>query len=292
MAKLAAATGLAVCLVLAPAAGATFPGRNGLLVHADRDRLWTERPNGSYRRELVKADVAYAPRWSPDGTRVLFSTPIENGSRSYDLFVIRADGSHLRRLTRTRAAETWPVWSPDGRRIAFLIGHRVWVMRTDGTHRRPFAEVGYYRSFDWSPSGLIAYAARDDDLYVVDPDGGSPVRILDEPPGGEEHVYDLNWSPNGRWIVLTEAHGGPCDFCTRLAKVRADGTDYTPFRWDLSYGSIQPAWSPDGHSIRFCHLYDDPNDYPAFATFSMRPDGTHRRAVRRAECSGDWQPLP
>ena len=73
----------------------------------------------SARRDIVTAS------WSPDGRRLVFevATPRPSGrtagSRQSDIAVINADGTGLRRLTRTAAFETHPVWSPDGRRIAF-----------------------------------------------------------------------------------------------------------------------------------------------------------------------------
>jgi TolB protein len=63
--------------------------------------------------------------WSPDGRRLVFEIATarpsgrERGSRQSDIAVINADGTGLRRLTRTAALETHPVWSPDSRRIAF-----------------------------------------------------------------------------------------------------------------------------------------------------------------------------
>lgn len=71
-----------------------------------------------------KRDIVTAS-WSPDGRRIVYeiATPVpdgrEPGSRQSDIGVVNADGTGLRRLTRTAALETHPVWSPDGRRIAF-----------------------------------------------------------------------------------------------------------------------------------------------------------------------------
>ncbi len=73
----------------------------------------------SARRDIVNAN------WSPDGRRLVFEVATARpngrsaGSRQSDIAVINADGTGLRRLTRTAALETHPVWSPDGRRIAF-----------------------------------------------------------------------------------------------------------------------------------------------------------------------------
>ena len=99
---------------------------------------------------------AFNPSWSPDGRRIVFEiatgTPPRTGSRDRqsDLVVMNADGSGLTRLTRTGALEATPVWSPDGRRIAFASDRHVkrgprerlgrdfelYVMRADGTHVR------------------------------------------------------------------------------------------------------------------------------------------------------------
>ena len=63
-----------------------------------------------------------APTFSPDGTQVAFSW---NGERedSYDIYVKTVGSSDVRRLTTDPAADTLPIWSPDGRDIAFLRDH-------------------------------------------------------------------------------------------------------------------------------------------------------------------------
>src|SRR5262245_2263434 len=53
---------------------------------------------------------------SPDGTRVAFASSVTGIS---DLWVQNVDGSDLRQLTNDQAAESWPVWSPDGERILY-----------------------------------------------------------------------------------------------------------------------------------------------------------------------------
>jgi Tol biopolymer transport system component len=73
---------------------------------------------------LAKRDVI-TQSWSPDGKRIVYElvTPHPSGrmprSRQSDIGIINADGTGMRRLTRTAALETNPVWSPDGTRIAF-----------------------------------------------------------------------------------------------------------------------------------------------------------------------------
>ena len=55
--------------------------------------------------------------WSPDGRRIAFVGP-----STLDIYVVSADGSRQRRLTRDGAPNVSPAWSPDGRRIAFEHG--------------------------------------------------------------------------------------------------------------------------------------------------------------------------
>ena len=64
--------------------------------------------------------------WSPDGQKVAFDG---NG----DLYVMNADGSGLRRLTRNPACDRGPAWSPDGRKIAFGGNGHIFVINVDGS---------------------------------------------------------------------------------------------------------------------------------------------------------------
>ena len=77
---------------------------------------------------------------SPDGTRILFSTPYFGTPKSSNVFSVRTDGSGLVQLTRSRGGSvynTGAAWSPDGTKIAFIrYGHRIsqwYVMNADGT---------------------------------------------------------------------------------------------------------------------------------------------------------------
>src|SRR5688572_32312795 len=111
----------------------------------------------SPRRGLT-ADSAEAdlPRWSPDGTRLLFQS-VRGGN--YDIAVINADGSGYRRLTTAPEYDGLARWSPDGKRIAFLSGDQ-----------------------------------RQDFLYIMDSDGGRKSRISDR--RSEEHTSELQSQSN------------------------------------------------------------------------------------------------
>jgi TolB protein len=111
---------------------------------------------GTHKRTLLpcqaRRDIA-SFNWSPDGTRLVleYVTASPSGrtphTRQSDLAIVNADGSGLRRLTRTAALETNPVWSPDGQFIAFTSDRaskrrkqerngsafELYTMRTDGS---------------------------------------------------------------------------------------------------------------------------------------------------------------
>lgn len=77
------------------------------------------------------------PRWSPDGSRILFFS-MRDGD--WDIYTIRPDGTELTNLSQTESNETWPSWSPDGTRIAFCSDRdgnfEIYVMSADGTDQQ------------------------------------------------------------------------------------------------------------------------------------------------------------
>ena len=89
--------------------------------------LYVARPDGSHRKRLSAAHVGYGRNldWSPDGRRIVFlrqPDPVEGGYA--DLYVVKADGTGLRRLTTEKVSteNLTPAWSPDGSRIIFKSG--------------------------------------------------------------------------------------------------------------------------------------------------------------------------
>lgn len=79
------------------------------------------------------------PSWSPDGKRIVFAAGADHRPR--DIYVVAADGSGERRLTRRREPVWHPRWSPDGKRIVFFEfpfpQATIYVMNADGSGLAP-----------------------------------------------------------------------------------------------------------------------------------------------------------
>jgi Tol biopolymer transport system component len=78
-------------------------------------------------RTLLRSELKVThPAWSPDGSKIAFAS---RNNATFGIYVINADGSGLRRLTRETALD--PAWSPDGSTIAFADG-RIWLVDATG----------------------------------------------------------------------------------------------------------------------------------------------------------------
>ena len=143
------------------------------------------------------ADDRY-PSWSPDGERIVFGARrdghFENKfAVTYEIYAMDADGGNQRRLTDNRNNDRYPVWSPDGKRIAFMADRKgnfeqfdIYVMDADGGNEQNLTQ---HRAWDWSPSwspdgNRIVFDSRRDgngEIYVMDADGGNLQNLTNHP---------------------------------------------------------------------------------------------------------------
>ena len=105
--------------------------------------LWTADPDGGGAAELGPdgTPAAYEASWSPDGSRIAFVAPMGDVESedvpewNEEVFVMRSDGTAVRRLTRTPGNDHWPpAWSPDGRWLVYSadgIANRGRLVRID-----------------------------------------------------------------------------------------------------------------------------------------------------------------
>jgi tricorn protease len=142
---------------------------------------------------------------SPTGARALF------GARG-DIFTAPAKYGEIRNLTQTPGIrEMNPVWSPDGRWIAYLSdrsgdAYEVFVRPADSTtEERQVTKNGKSWRFPlaWSPdSKLLAFAEKDTGLHILDPVSGTVTDLDRDEFGGDISYY--RWSPDSRWVAYTK----------------------------------------------------------------------------------------
>lgn len=153
------------------------------------------------------------PSISPDG-KWIATEIIDPVSAKGALWILDSDFANARRLNGGEpAAELGPIWSPDGRRIAYVSNNNIYV-RSAGALDTPIRLTDTpetKRVTAWSPDGreLLFYqfskATNNHDVMAVNVEPGAPIRPLLTSPAGER---DAVFSPDGRYVAYVADHSG------------------------------------------------------------------------------------
>lgn len=223
------------------------PAANGVIAYSVAGDIYTADPlTGAVTPLVTGPEVDLRPSFSRDGSMVAFERKANEQDPLSDVYVIRADGQDLTRVTTepvplaARRIETAPEgveFAPDGRSLLIPVSRGLMVAAVDGSGAR---DVGLgalsdsSRAFGSSfrpPGGSeILFVSTDDisanggpGIYAVDPVSGD-VRTIVEPRPASDIIL-ASWSPDGSRIAYTEWDPTSSVFTARVHVVAADGTD-------------------------------------------------------------------
>jgi TolB protein len=184
--------------------------------------------------------ITIAPRFSPDGQKVVMSLLQDNGSAN--LYTMDLRSRSVTRLTNSAAIDTGASYSPDGSQIVFESDRggkqQLYVMSAGGSepNRISFGD-GSYSTPVWSPRGdLIAFTKQSGGQFSIGvmKTDGSGERILTT----GFHNEGPTWAPNGRVLGYFSEQGGS----SKLYSIDLTGYQNQPIPTPQS--ASDPAWSP------------------------------------------------
>ena len=219
--------------------------------------------SGKLKPIVATPGVYYTPHVSPDGTRLAFA--VRTAGKN-DIWVYDLERANMSRITTTGQNNRSPVWTPDGRHLAFMCeppgGQGICWIRSDGVGETDLLIQNQLRPgvFSFSPDGkrLAFWQSRNTTTYERDiwilpldltdsdhPKPGEPKRFMSTPFTELHPVF----SPDGRWIAYSSDASGAFEIYVR------------PFpgpggQWQVSVGGgYVPMWPKDGR------LFYETNDH-------------------------------
>jgi serine/threonine protein kinase/Tol biopolymer transport system component len=202
-----------------PAASATAPveSAGSLIAFASertgKPQVFVMRDDGSGVRQVTDLpDGACQPDWSPDGTRLAFTSPCKGNLQRYEnasIYLVNLDGSGVTPISTAPGGDFDPAWSPDGKRIAFT-------------------------SLQDGPAPHI---------FIMDVEGNNRARLSAE--GGRD--YQPRWSADGTRLVFVTV---PSTGDSTIFEMVADGTEKQQYSRGQGANS-SPDWSRDGRLVLY-----------------------------------------
>src|SRR6266851_32827 len=225
--------------------------------------------------------------WSPDSKKIIFTS---DRSGQEDLYLLEADdpehkdfvSSHkfkVRQLTNTPEPEIGVMFSPDGKKVAFLRAGKLWTMNPDGTDQKIVVNDVEVIDYDWSPdSKWFVYARQDgsfaSELYIIPSEPGASTTGSSQAHNITHYATyngNVSWSgrrdrslsaTNGQKIAfVSQRHDNVGMYVMSLQKpAAASAPESREIDWDdiaervervAALPAEEGAISPDGNRVAF-----------------------------------------
>jgi eukaryotic-like serine/threonine-protein kinase len=286
--------------------------RNGTLVYirgnqqaTENKLVWGEH-DAKPQPFPLNANVYESPRFSPDGKQIALTVRLPD----IDVWIYDLDRGALRRITFAPGEDELPVWSPDGKRIAFASNGRqqAFVLPADGSgQEEPLMKNDtHFHLQSWSPDGkLIAFerlgASGRWEIWMLPMEGEHKPYPYLQGLFQERHPA---FSPDGKWIAYSSGESGREEVYVQRfpgpgekVQVSTDGGGYPVWSRDgrrLIYESLDTLWAVDiansptfrlgkSHVLYHGQIWND----AAGPNYALSPDGKRFVVVERGKDSAE-----
>jgi Tol biopolymer transport system component len=271
--------------------------RRSMDIMKDRkqSRLWLLNADGKNHTKLTNQDVnESSPVWSPDGTKIAFTSSTDNGS---EIFIYWLKTNKIARLTQLDKSPGGLHWSPDGKLLAFTkkIAQPYPTLvkppkKPKGAKWADHPRVTTRLKYEADGSGYIEPGFRH--LFMISAEGGTARQIS----SGDFNFGTPQWSNNGKSIYFSSNLNSDWEYKIRNSEIYAinikDGkTTALTDRNGPDYGL---AISPNGKQIAYLGYDDKVQTYQVNKIYLMNLDGSNKKAINtkldRGKSNLKWNP--
>ena len=258
--------------------------RNGMDIMTDKrmSRLWMVNADGSEHVKLSEREMnESSPRWSPDGSRIAFTSSTEHGTEIYLYWIKSGKTSRLTHLLRSPSGLSW---SPDGTHLAFSMLAPQKPLRLVKPPEKPQGatwadppRMTARLKYEADGSGYLERGFNH--LFILPADGGTPRQVTD---GDFQHTGRPQWSADGLTLYFSSNRNPDWEYDYRNREI---------YSVSLTDGKIsvltkrngpdtEPVISPDGSSIAYLSYEDKIQTYQIRELWIMNNDGSGKRQIK------------
>lgn len=251
-------------------------------------KILVSRFDGTQERELVSNLAPQLPfgrtkiAWSPDGSQIAYETKLPDQTRpNTQIAIVDASDGRIVRVPNPPGVFQAhnPSWNKSGTKLAFIaknekgssVEYSVYIADLVVPRVVPLGGTKDARSVAWSSTGAIAYGVRHR-VYITDESGSEPT-LLWANPVSSAHLEEMEWSPNGRYLVLDN-----------VTVIDEDGERVQDLGWPFPILRGRDAhWSPDSKFLIY-------QVYKGWVVFAAHSNGSCKQKVpgiRRSHAM-DW----
>ena len=232
------------------------PARNGVITYATPtgDIATVDPATGIVDTIVGGLEKDRAPTFSRDGTRIAFIREVIGGDEVYAVDV--SDHKLVRLTSKPMATLGFPIWSPDGSKVAMTSLDRLWIVNTNGTGASMVdtGDIDAGVELAWRPPDgreliLMGLRGGKADLYLVRLDGSRPTRITSLDSGDQGFQW-VTPSPDGRRVAFGMFPEKDVHIVT------IDGGADLVVSHPAGVGLNFPRWSPDGKRVALLQVSD------------------------------------